>query len=684
MASVDSPTKGLDALFSKKLENSLLSEQVARKLKLKLVTAKQAPDWLPYKAGGFIIPYFDLHGKPTDFSRFRYLEEPQRKGLDALAPHKALRYVQAPKTLNEVYLPPVSDWTKIAANVDVPIIVTEGELKAACATANSPFACMGLGGVWCFKSTRNALKILPQFKEIKWQGRKVYIAYDSDAVTNVDVMVAENVLAHELTQLGAIVHIARIPPPEGKKQGLDDYMLAHGTDALEQLLDAAVPWAESRELFRMNEEVVYVQNPGLILRLNNMQRMAPRAFVDHAYSTRTFIVKKETEKGTKLEEKSTAREWLKWPNRNEVPAVIYEPGAPRNTPRGINVWSGWGCEPKKGDVTPWKTLLDHLFGKDIESRQWFERWLACPLQNPGVKMYSSPLIWGRQHGTGKSFIGYSMFKLYGKNSTEIKDRDLHSSHNEWAENKQFVLADEITGGEDKRDVADRLKSFITQQELRLNPKYIPSYTVRDCINYYFTSNHPDSFFLEDTDRRFFIHEVLSGPLHDHFYQQLYEPWIGAAGVVGPGAPALFYHLLNLDMGNFDARTRAPMTAAKRDMLYVGRSDLSTWAHTLAEMPDAVLRFDGKVLNTCLWTSEELLNLYDPEGKTRITANIMTRELRRAGFRQVYGGQCCLTETGAKRLWEIRPLPLNVSRDGPGSNYGSFYDKERAPYKEKYK
>jgi hypothetical protein len=32
------------------------------------------------------------------------------------------------------------------------------------------------------------------------------------------------------------------------------------------------------------------------------------------------------------------------------------------------------------------------------------------------------------------------------------------------------------------------------------------------VNYYLTSNHADALFLEDEDRRFFVHEVMVNPL----------------------------------------------------------------------------------------------------------------------------------------------------------------------------
>lgn len=678
-------TGALDDVFRRKLAESKINDaSILKRLGFRLRTAKQPSDWLPFPAGGFFIPYFDLSGKKTKFERYRYLEDYRDpSSFEAQTTVKPLRYVQPKGSVNELYLPPLVDWKKVAADSKQRVIITEGELKSACSTAWANIPTIGLGGVWSFRAAREYLPLLPMFKSFNWEDREVYIVYDSDAATNPKVKTAENALAYELMNLGAEPHIVRLPPlGEGRKCGLDDYIVQNGK-SLDALLESAAPWKALQELHRLNEEVIYVRDPGYIIRLDNNQRISPRAFVDHAYSTRFYHELQETEKGSKQVEKSAPKEWLKWPYRAEVERATYAPGEGQIVRDQLNIWPGWGCEPKKGDIAPWKQMLDHLFAGDKESRQWFERWCAYPLQHPGTKMYSSAVLWGLQHGTGKSFLGYSLAKIYGSNAIEIKDENLQGGFNDWAENKQFVMGDEITGG-DKRSSSDRLKSIITQQMLRINAKYIPAYTVPDCINYYFTSNHPDSFFLEDLDRRYFIWEVTAAPLPDTFYAA-YEKWIGRPNETGIGAAALFHHLLNVDLGDFNPKARAPTTAAKEDMMRLGRSDLGTWVATLRESPDTVLKMGGMVIPFALMRSEDLLRIYDPEGRGRVSANGFARELRRQGVVQVYKGNGVPTKTdGQVRLWAVRPIPPKLVNDGKG--LGKLYDDERElrPTKEKYR
>lgn len=656
-----------------KIEGSGLDAGDAKSLGLAPYTATEAKKLtgIPAAFAGFRIPYFDMEGRHTKFWRYRYLES-TKTGFEALTNKKPLRYAQPAKTLNELYIPPLKgvNWKSIAASPDMPIIITEGELKAAAATKVG-LPTIGLGGVWCFKSNNARYPLLPQFAEFVWKGRAVYIAYDSDAVTNNQVMSAENALARELMFKGAEPYIVRIPQAADPniKIGLDDFIVEEGVDALRQLLTDAPEWRAAQELYALNEEVVYIRDPGVILRLENLQRISPRAFTDHAYSTRIYHEEQATEKGVKLVERSAAKEWLKWPQRAEVAKVTYSPGKPRVTrDNELNVWVGWGCDPKTGDINPWKKLLDFLFGTDKAARDWFEKWCAYPIQNPGTKLYTSAVLWGLRHGTGKSLIGYTLARVYGNNFTEITDRNLHESHNEWAENKQFVMGDEITGG-DKRGIADRMKGMITQQKLRLNPKYVPSYEVPDCINYYFTSNHPDSFFLEDDDRRFFIHEVKGNPLSGAFYDE-YDKWMRSSA----GPSALFEHLLKLPLKGFEPKGHAPVTDAKREMIDNGRSDLGAWVAMLRDDPDTILRMDNQVLRFDLYRSEDLLSLYDPQGKGRVTANGMARELRRAGFKRPAGNSGVRTSHGQVRLWTVRNEEKYLTM--PQTELGLCYDRER--------
>lgn len=583
---------------------------------------------------GYKIPYYTADGKKTKFYRFRSLEQ-SKYG------EKTQRYTQPAGVTPDAYLTPGIPWTKLFADPSKLLGICEGEKKSmkACDAFGDRLPTIGLGGVECFSSKKKGWSLLPVLAAIEWNDRKVYIFYDSDAASNPDVVRAENRLARELTMRGAVVYICRIPTLNGKKTGVDDYLVAKGKDAdtfWEEVITPAVDWAPSEELFRLNEQVVYVRDPGMVVELATRRAMRAHDFMSHVYANRkkTEVRETKTKTGdttTKLVERKLAREWIEWPHRREVNNVTHAPGAGIIVDGQLNLWRGWGCAPVKGDITPWKKLLAHVFtGALPEHRRWFEQWLACPLQHPGIKLFTAAVLWSPNQGTGKGTVGQSVGKIHGSGFTEIGNHDLVSTFNEWAVNRTFVMADEITSGVDKRKTADRMKSMITQQQVRINIKNVPSYVVPDRINYLFTSNNHDALYIENNDRRFFIHEVTASPTGIDW--EKYYKWLNA-----DGAAALFYHLLHLDLTGFNPAAHAPATTAKRDMQEAGMGALRLWVEQIRTNPaETLVLGELSLAKRTLATSRELVAMFKDrtDGKVPVDEAAMGRTLRRAGYVKV--------------------------------------------------
>jgi hypothetical protein len=668
-------TNGVLDLARVKWESSGLTDEHAKALKLLPLSAEQTGALGFHKGPSLQIPYFDFVGQPTDFFRLRYLGTPP--GWAGVV-EKPMRYVQPKGTLNEVYLPPLLDrtWEDLADDTNVAIIITEGEFKAACAAVHG-LPCLGLGGVDVWRATKRGIELLPALEKIAWQGRKVIIAYDSDAATNVNVVRAQRQLAKVLMERGALPAIASLPATaDGAKQGLDDFLVAEGPEALAELLQNAPAFPESAALWGLNEEVVYVRDPGIIIVRETGQKLNPKHFTGHAYANRHYLETIITKDGVKSKTKPLAPRWVEWERRFEVQRVTYRPGRGElvdvaGSAWEWNVWPGWGVAPKRGDIEPWTWLLDFLFKDEIKARRWFEQWCAYPLLNPGTKLYTGAVIWGLAKGTGKTALAYALMRIYGRNAIEIKNKDLKGGFNSWAENRQLVYADEITGG-DRRVDADYLKGLITQESVRVNAKFLPEYTLPDCINYIFTSNHPDAIFIEDYERRFFVHEVEGGPAERAKYERL-DAWLK-----GDGPSALFWHLLHLNVSGFNPREHAPVTKAARAMSLAGKSDIGMWCLQLREDPKSILKLLGdKPAAECeLFTAGQLLRAYDPEGRSKVTTPGMSRELRRAGFIQVNDHLPVRTNVGLQRLWAVRGEWGNKSPKDMSEHFNGFFGDQR--------
>lgn len=627
-----------------KLAGSALDPEDAELLRIEPFTAEQCKQAkLPAAVAGFKIPYFDLNGRITKFFRVRYMED-TRTGFSKQTSKKAMRYGQPPHSVNELYLPPFVDWNGIANDKEIPVLITEGELKSACATKHG-LPTIGLGGVWCFQSAKNGTPLLEGFEWFEWAGRTVYIVYDSDAATNPDIVAAEARLARRLLERGAQVWIARMPSrDEATKTGLDDYIVLHGIDSLQsEVLEEAFEYNSSAALHDLSRRCVYVRDPGLVWDRDLRQRLTPSAFKDHAFANVHYWETRVSARGaSQMVKVPAAKAWIEWEHRSECRGLVYEPGGAEVNEDGyLNTWEGWGVpEPSPGDVQPWNDLLDHLFGTDAASRHWFECWCAYPVQNPGAKLATAVLLWGITHGSGKTLVGHTLMRLYGsKNSSEIHDVDLENPRLEWAQDKQFVLGDDIVAKGDRK-LMRRIMTLVTQKTVRLDIKYIPSYSIRDTINYLYTANDPDTFYMDDGDRRFFIHEVMAGKFLAY---KNYVRWRDSA----VGIAALWAHLLKVDTSGFDPQAPAPDTRGKQEMLELGKSDLGAWVRDLRDNGDVLLERAG--LKGDLVTAPELHMLYDPTGAKRTTVNALARELKRAGFRPPATGSKLRLADGTMRM-----------------------------------
>lgn len=179
------------------------------------------------------IPFADPDGR-HNYCRIR--PDTPRKIKD-----KPVKYESPVGQPNAVYLPPgVRERMSDTAS---EILITEGEKKALAANQEG-FPTIGLVGVHGWK-TKSEAALLPTLERVAWQGRPVYIAFDSDISEKPAVQHAETWLAHHLRNRGAIVKVLRLPDgPAGEdgkpsKVGLDDYLLTHGAAGLRALLDNA-------------------------------------------------------------------------------------------------------------------------------------------------------------------------------------------------------------------------------------------------------------------------------------------------------------------------------------------------------------------------------------------------------------------------------------------------------------
>jgi hypothetical protein len=242
------------------LHRSGLSDATIAAMGLTELTAKDCLSqlrwaWDGIPNGGYKIPYFDLEGKRTSFFRVRFTPAIRKKGGGLI------RYGQPKDSTTRAYLPPLPWCREAWRDVSVPLVITEGEKKAAKACQEGILT-VGLGGVNSWLRRKFEVKTskttphpddpekliltLVDAKEIRMvkervaeelidiplRGRQLFVCFDNDREPNVRVQQAAFDLSTWSEEQDAIVQQILLPPgPTGEKIGLDDFLLSHSAEA---------------------------------------------------------------------------------------------------------------------------------------------------------------------------------------------------------------------------------------------------------------------------------------------------------------------------------------------------------------------------------------------------------------------------------------------------------------------
>ncbi len=141
-----------------------------------------------------------------------------------------VRYLQRKGSGVRLYIPPLA--AKVLNDPGTPLVWTEGEKKAAKA-CQEEMPCIGLGGLWNWQEDG---KPIPKLDDIAHAEREELICPDSDVWGRPDLIRVVYALGKELETRGAKVSVAILTPGrDGKKRGLDDFLVQEGAEAVAKL-----------------------------------------------------------------------------------------------------------------------------------------------------------------------------------------------------------------------------------------------------------------------------------------------------------------------------------------------------------------------------------------------------------------------------------------------------------------
>jgi Family of unknown function (DUF5906) len=250
--------------------------------------------------------------------------------------------------------------------------------------------------------------------------------------------------------------------------------------------------------------------------------------------------------------------WLKHSERKQYLGVTFEPRQDRIVAGKLNLWRGWGVEPKAGD---WSLMQQHIFevlaSGNREHEAYILNFAAWCVQHPGEQAEVA-LVFRGPEGTGRGMFGRAMCRIFGQHAHQISSiKHLTGDFNKHLRDCCLLFADEAFWP-GYRNQEGTLKRLITEPTLFIEPKGIDAFEVRNMIHLIMVSNNDWVVPASMSARRFVMLDVA-----EHRKQE--EAWFKPlyAQMDAGGLAAMLHDLLTRDLGDWHPR-QIIRTAALRE------------------------------------------------------------------------------------------------------------------------
>lgn len=223
-----------------------------------------------------------------------------------------------------------------------------------------------------------------------------------------------------------------------------------------------------------------------------------------------------------------------------------------------------------------KAHIAHLLESKIEQRMFLD-WLAWIVQNPGKHVNYSILLQGVE-GDGKSFFAEMMREVMGHSNVQMLNAHIfESDFTDWTVGQCLSCVEEvrIVKAQNKYEVINRIKPFITNRIIEVHPKGKKIFNAKNTTSYLLFSNYKDALPLDDDGRRFLvlfsrwqrkIQIMAFKDANPEYYAKLY-------GAIDESAGAIRQWLLDHETSDeFDPMGDAPVTAARAFMIKQSKSE----------------------------------------------------------------------------------------------------------------
>ena len=246
----------------------------------------------------------------------------------------------------------------------------------------------------------------------------------------------------------------------------------------------------------------------------------------------------------------------------------------------VNTYRPSSIVAKRGDASPFEKFMEQLIpnGKDrLNVTKWIST-LAC---RPEVRMRYGILMISETQGVGKGTLGASILAhLVGRHNTSFPTEQMliDSPFNYWKAHKRLIVVHEIYAGHSMKGY-NTTKSFITDDDLVVNRKYLDEYTVDNWGHVYACSNSWKALDVAEADRRWLIPEVSEVKEEDPNYWITFYKWLNNGGL-----PIIKWWMEDFlrKHGAVNTSDHAPDSDVKMEIISDSRSEAQRFGYDVAE------------------------------------------------------------------------------------------------------
>ena len=268
--------------------------------------------------------------------------------------------------------------------------------------------------------------------------------------------------------------------------------------------------------------------------------------------------------------------WLDQRGRRQYEGVVFDPCGPAVVDGRLNLWRGWGVEPKPGD---WSLMREHirvvLANGDQAADEYNKKWMAWSVQHPAERA-ETVIVHKGKRGTGKGTVGNALMVLFGQHGVHISSTDhVAGRFNAHLRDCCFLFADEAYWPGNKA-AEGTLQRVITEPELFIEAKGRDGVTVPNLLHIMMASNEDWVVPAGEYERRYAVFEVSERYRQD-------KKWFGPLyrQLENGGYAAMLLDLLNYDLGDWHPRELL-RTPALLDQQKLSLNPFDSWWVQLLE------------------------------------------------------------------------------------------------------